>query len=154
MTTEFFDALTAVLAADLRSGLEYAIKSGSGDWERFAAGVGRIISVTESLEPEYEKPAARAVEIAYLDRAGGERFHYLCDITVEELMRGTGVRVPDHKLAWTLAAEGDPAQRARKLIDTWLSEESPKDDWRQRAVWRNLREIRAALEAGQGGSAA
>lgn len=40
--------------------------------------------------------------------------------------------------------------KALSLIDTWLHDESPRhDDFRQRCLWRNVREIRAALEGEQ-----
>lgn len=43
------------------------------------------------------------------------------------------------------SSSGAAAARAVALIDTWLKDEGPLDDYWQRAAWRNLREIRAAL---------
>lgn len=108
-TVELFDALTERLADILAANLEYTDKTGYGDREQSAAGVARVVRITETLEPTYEDPVARSLEIGYIDQAGQERTHYLWEVSVAELLHGTGVHVPGHKLTWTLTAEGGSA---------------------------------------------
>lgn len=103
MTAELFDALTEMLAVIFEKNLRYA-RADAPIREQYLAGVSRVLKVTEALEPTYENRAARALEITYLDRDGVERIHYLWEITLWELLRGKDVRVPDHKLTWTLEA--------------------------------------------------
>lgn len=102
LTAELFDALTGRLTEIFESDAEYAAKTGYGDQEKLAAGVSRVVKIVEALQPTYEDPAARSLEITYLDRDEKERVHYLWEITLEELLRGSGARVPDYELTWTM----------------------------------------------------
>jgi len=110
-TTELLEAITERLAEIFASDH----KSTSTDapiYEQYAAGVSHVLKVTETLKPTYENPAARCLEFAYLDAAGGERMFCLWEITLDELLRDKAVRVPAHELSWSWTSRTDASWQA------------------------------------------
>lgn len=103
MTAELLDAVTEMLAEIFARNLDYTTYPPEREW--YEAGVSRLLRVTEVLAPLYDDPTARAVEFVYLDRAGVERQHRLSGVSLEELMRDSGVRVPEHQLTWTVSRD-------------------------------------------------
>ncbi|MEU7765313.1 hypothetical protein AB0B25_09370 [Nocardia sp. NPDC049190] len=96
-----FDAVANRLAALFAHDLAYLAKSALIR-EKYDAGVKDVVAVTEAWEPTEQNTTGIDLDLVYHDLDGRIRSHVLVGIDLAEFLRDAGVRVPRHRLTWTV----------------------------------------------------